>query len=112
MAMTKEALLTNARNDGSGRGIAGRARNDAEERDRIAGRARNDVRVTKAIMVYMLQYNWIQLSLSVQTLQKRLMIHYLANFRKDDLLGVILLALGIRGGAIADHHNPVALVVC
>ena len=55
MAMTKEALLTNARNDGSGWGIAGRARNDAEGRDRIAGRARNDVRVTKAIMVYMLQ---------------------------------------------------------
>ena len=32
MAMTKEVLLTNARNDGSGRGIAGRDRNDAEER--------------------------------------------------------------------------------
>ena len=25
----------------------------------IAGRARNDERVTKEVMVYMLQYNWI-----------------------------------------------------
>ena len=28
MAMTKEVLLTNARNDGMGQGIAGQARND------------------------------------------------------------------------------------
>ena len=28
MAMTKEVLLTNVRNDGKGQGIAGQARND------------------------------------------------------------------------------------
>ena len=42
--MIKEVLLTNARNDGRGQGIAGRARNDGMRRG-IAGQARNDGRV-------------------------------------------------------------------
>ena len=40
MAMTKEVLITNVRNDGNGAGDCGYARND--KRQGIAGRARND----------------------------------------------------------------------
>jgi|GEM_PF-2337988 len=40
MAMTKEVLLTNVRNDRNGAGDCGYARND--KRQGIAGRARND----------------------------------------------------------------------
>jgi len=38
MAMTKEVLLTNARNDGRGWGIAGQARND-ERKNKTPGRS-------------------------------------------------------------------------
>ena len=49
MAATKEALLTNAHNDGIGDGIAGRARNDGggDCGSRQGGHARNDGWVAK-----------------------------------------------------------------
>ena len=52
MAMTKEVLLTNVRNDGRGWGIAGRARNDGRVDGWIAGRARNDARNDGTLPVY------------------------------------------------------------